>query len=64
MALCMSLQRMDSRIWPMSTRAHTPWGLPNAPRMPVCTHTRLGIIGVAGLGIIGVAGVKSKMPGR
>ena len=30
----LSLQRMDSRIWPMATRAHTPNGLPNAPRMP------------------------------
>lgn len=33
-AVCASLQRMDSKIWPMHTRAHTPNGLPNAPRMP------------------------------
>lgn len=34
---CWSLQRMDSRICPICTRAHTPWGLPKAPRMPVCS---------------------------
>ena len=38
-ALCTSLQRMDSRIWPMSTRAQVPCGLPKAPRMPVCGGT-------------------------
>jgi hypothetical protein len=36
---CESLQRMDSRTWPMDTRAAVPRGLPNAPRMPVCRCT-------------------------
>jgi hypothetical protein len=27
------------RICPICTRAHTPWGLPNAPRMPVCRRS-------------------------
>mmetsp|Transcript_33247 Transcript_33247/g.106015 ORF Transcript_33247/g.106015 Transcript_33247/m.106015 type:complete len:210 (+) Transcript_33247:148-777(+) len=27
-SLPLSLQRTDMKIWPMATRAHTPWGLP------------------------------------
>lgn len=29
--------RTESRIWPMLTRATVPFGLPKAPRMPVCS---------------------------
>ena len=25
---CWGLQRMDMRMWPMSTRAHLPWAFP------------------------------------
>ena len=38
-ATCWSLQRMDSRICPIATRAHRPWGFPKAPRMPVCRRS-------------------------
>ena len=30
-----SLQRMERMIWPMLTRATVPYGLPQAPRIPV-----------------------------
>jgi hypothetical protein len=29
--------RTDKRIWPMLTRATVPFGLPQAPRIPVCS---------------------------
>lgn len=32
---CCSLQRIESMIWPILTRATVPYGLPQAPRIPV-----------------------------
>ena len=34
-ALFPSLVLTDMMTWPMLTRATVPWGLPNAPRIPV-----------------------------
>merc|ERR1711890_146951 len=37
MAFFESLQRIERMIWPMLTRATVPYGLPHAPRIPVCS---------------------------
>lgn len=35
--LCWSLVRIESKAWPMLTRATSPMGLPNARRIPICS---------------------------
>ncbi|RUP52064.1 hypothetical protein BC936DRAFT_142281 [Jimgerdemannia flammicorona] len=45
-ALLVSLERTEKMICPMLTRATVPWGLPKAPRIPVCslqTHQAKGM---------------------